>query len=220
MLGTKPIRTYVYIDGFNLYYGLLRGQPAARWLDLEAFVKGFLPERYEVARIYYFTAKLKAYPSSIEKARRQGIYLKALEANPLIEIIEGVYRLHAVSLPLADDETRFVRVLRAEEKRTDVNIAAHLLKDAFNHQADSFVLVSGDSDLTAPVAFVRKVAQNLSPSMTRTQNKYLGNSNDMPLIIGNWTWKVSKGNDCLSKSSCQAVRHSFVRNIGTEVRLE
>ena len=55
--------------------------------------------------------------------------------------------------------------------------------------------------------------------MTRTQNKYLGNSNDMPLIIGNWTWKVSKGNDCLSKSSCQAVRHSFVRNIGTEVRL-
>ena len=59
MLGTKPIRTYVYIDGFNLYYGLLRGQPAARWLDLEAFVKGFLPERYEVARIIISPPNLK-----------------------------------------------------------------------------------------------------------------------------------------------------------------
>jgi uncharacterized LabA/DUF88 family protein len=34
-----------------------------------------------------------------------------------------------------------------EEKRTDVNIALHMLNDAFLDVCDVFVLVSGDSDL-------------------------------------------------------------------------
>ena len=34
-------RTIVYIDGFNLYYGLLRGT-FAKWLDLVAFSKALL----------------------------------------------------------------------------------------------------------------------------------------------------------------------------------
>ena len=34
-------RTIVYIDGFNLYYGLLRGT-CAKWLDLYAFAKALL----------------------------------------------------------------------------------------------------------------------------------------------------------------------------------
>ncbi len=153
------IRTYVYIDGFNLYYGLLKKHPETKWLDLRAFVKAFLPERYEVAKIYYFTAKVESRPSNIDTAKRQGLYLKALETLPDVEVIEGFYRVRRVKLPLAEDETSFVEVLRAEEKRTDVNIASHMLKDAFNHQAAHFVLVSGDSDLTAPVTIIRKVAQ-------------------------------------------------------------
>ena len=27
-------KTLVYIDGYNLYYGLLKGLPASKWLDL------------------------------------------------------------------------------------------------------------------------------------------------------------------------------------------
>jgi hypothetical protein len=32
--GYAVLKTRVYIDGFNLYYGLLRGTPH-KWLDLE-----------------------------------------------------------------------------------------------------------------------------------------------------------------------------------------
>ena len=39
-----------------------------------------------------------------------------------------------------------------EEKRTDVNIAAHLLRDAFAGRCDTAVIVSNDSDLTTPIA--------------------------------------------------------------------
>jgi hypothetical protein len=35
--------THVYIDGFNLYYGLLKGKPY-KWLDLERFCDQLLPK--------------------------------------------------------------------------------------------------------------------------------------------------------------------------------
>jgi len=43
-----------------------------------------------------------------------------------------------------------------EEKKTDVNIAVHLIDDALNSRADCFVIVSGDSDLEPAVEWVRK----------------------------------------------------------------
>ena len=38
-----------------------------------------------------------------------------------------------------------------EEKRTDVNIAIHMIDDAYQNSCDKFVLVSGDSDLVPGV---------------------------------------------------------------------
>ncbi len=40
---------------------------------------------------------------------------------------------------------------------TDVNIATELLTDAFQDHFDTTVLISGDSDLTAPIRTVRRV---------------------------------------------------------------
>ena len=41
-----------------------------------------------------------------------------------------------------------------EEKRTDVNIASHLLMDAFAGRYAAAVVVSNDSDLTTPIEMV------------------------------------------------------------------
>ena len=49
-----------------------------------------------------------------------------------------------------------MKVVKLEEKRTDVNIASAMLLDAFNNMADVFVLVSGDTDFIAPVSIIRK----------------------------------------------------------------
>ena len=40
------MRTYVYIDGFNLYYGALKGT-AHKWLDINALFRNILrPENF------------------------------------------------------------------------------------------------------------------------------------------------------------------------------
>ena len=49
------MKTIVYVDGFNLFYGLLKGTPNL-WLDLELFARSLLTDKYEIAEIKYFTA--------------------------------------------------------------------------------------------------------------------------------------------------------------------
>ena len=46
-------------------------------------------------------------------------------------------------------------VVKMEEKRSDVNIATEMLMDAISGCADAFTLVTGDSDLAAPVQAIR-----------------------------------------------------------------
>ena len=46
-------RVIAYIDGYNLYYGLLKGTPH-KWLDLVSFVKSFLRPDQELVGIKYF----------------------------------------------------------------------------------------------------------------------------------------------------------------------
>jgi hypothetical protein len=48
------MRVNVYIDGFNLYYGAVKGTPY-RWLNLAEMCRLLLP-RDQVLQIKYFTA--------------------------------------------------------------------------------------------------------------------------------------------------------------------
>ena len=57
------MKTNVYIDGFNLYYGCLKGTPH-KWLDLASFCQAsFPPPRNQINRIRYFTAHVNARPT-------------------------------------------------------------------------------------------------------------------------------------------------------------
>ena len=47
-----------------------------------------------------------------------------------------------------------------EEKRTDVNIAVHMIKDAINDKCDRLIVISGDSDLVPAVKAVKLIAPN------------------------------------------------------------
>jgi len=49
-----------------------------------------------------------------------------------------------------------VRVVKTEEKGSDVNIASHMLRDAFRGSFDVAVLVTNDSDLIEPIRIVRE----------------------------------------------------------------
>jgi hypothetical protein len=51
------LKTNVYIDGFNLYYGCVRDTPH-KWLDLSALCARLLPTN-QINSIRYFTAWLR-----------------------------------------------------------------------------------------------------------------------------------------------------------------
>ena len=91
------IRTIVYIDGFNLYYGCLKLVRHCRWLDLQAISQLLCKEHNPSSRIIkvkYFTAPIKARLSlrGIKSVDDQSTYLRAINAySPEIEIIKGKY---------------------------------------------------------------------------------------------------------------------------------
>jgi len=59
----RLVPTNVYVDGFNLYYGCLRGTPY-KWLDLDALCRRLFP-RDRINRIRYFTAIVSARPGDL-----------------------------------------------------------------------------------------------------------------------------------------------------------
>lgn len=150
----KP-KTSVYVDGFNLYYGSLKGTPY-KWLDLQKLLRQLLP-RHDVRQIRYFTARVTGMPPDNQQPRRQEAYLRALGTFENISIHYGQFLTHAVLLPLETPPasgSRMVKVLRVEEKGSDVNLATELLVDAAADRFEAAVVVSNDSDLMAPISAV------------------------------------------------------------------
>lgn len=156
-------RTVAYIDGYNLFYGLLKGT-SYKWLDPTRLVSALLRDDHELVSVKYFTSPVKTYPHDTSALDRQKVYIQALTTLPNVEVIQGFYRKDAVLMPVHEEECKtcpvakngFIKVVKLEEKRTDVNIASSMLLDAFNDNADAFVLVSGDTDFIAPVNIIRK----------------------------------------------------------------
>lgn len=150
------MRTFVYIDGFNLYYGACRA-PGRRWLDLAALSARLLPND-QVAAIGYFTANIKRDPQDPDKQDRQRIYHRALRTIPNLEIYLGRFIPKEVKGELVDPapgERPERRVRTYEEKGTDVNLAARLLVDGHHRRYQSAAVISNDGDLKMPIQIVR-----------------------------------------------------------------
>jgi uncharacterized LabA/DUF88 family protein len=144
----------VYIDGFNLYYGALKGSPY-KWLDLAALCHLMLPND-TVQSIEYFTAIVSARPYDLDLPVRQQMYLRALKTIGNLKISYGHFLTHKCRMVLTgSNPPQKVWVDKTEEKGSDVNIAAHLLRDAYNHAFEVAILITNDSDLVEPVRIVR-----------------------------------------------------------------
>jgi uncharacterized LabA/DUF88 family protein len=55
----------------------------------------------------------------------------------------------------APNGPKFARVVRTDEKGSDVNFATHLMRDGYEDRFDVAVVISNDSDLLAPVQLVK-----------------------------------------------------------------
>jgi uncharacterized LabA/DUF88 family protein len=149
-------RTYVYIDGFNFYYGCIKGT-AFRWLNIAQMCHLLLPKN-DIHRIRYFTAPVISRPNDPDQAVRQQIYFRALKTLPNLDIVLGRFLTNEVEMPCSPitRPIKKVRVMKTEEKGSDVNLAAYLLRDGFRNHFDVAVVVTNDSDLTTPIRMVRE----------------------------------------------------------------
>ena len=151
------MQTIIYVDGFNLYYGAVKGTPY-KWLNILKLCQLLLPKN-QIVKIKYFTARVTARTNDPDKPNRQQIYLRALRTIPDLEIIYGHFLEHEVMMPLANPRSgssKFTKVIKTEEKGSDVNIAAHMVNDGHNGRYQVAVIVSNDSDLVEPIRIVRQ----------------------------------------------------------------
>jgi hypothetical protein len=157
---TRP-KTFVYVDGFNLYYGALRGRVGTRWLNLRALAERVLPNN-EIAGIVYCTAYVKERPGKPDQLAHQTLYVKALETLTGFELHKGAYIEKRVRRPLVADqegwtpdwpEVAFFH--DSEEKGSDVNLATRLLVDGYADRYRAAAVISNDGDLKMPLEIVR-----------------------------------------------------------------
>lgn len=129
------------LDGFNFYYGAVRGT-SDKWLNIQRLCER-LRQDDDIQTIKYFTAIVNGPTQA-----NQLVYLRALETCPKVHIVLGKFKNKNLTCRVAScTYSGPRRYVAAEEKRTDVSIAVHLVDDAYQDAADRFVVISGDSDL-------------------------------------------------------------------------
>lgn len=148
------MKTNVYVDGFNLYYGSVR-YTKLKWLDIHKLCCLLLPQN-DIHRIRYFTALVKNTPNDPTKAQRQQTFIRALETIPNLSVHYGSFLASHRRMPLVTPTATAhnALVVRMEEKGSDVNLASLLLADAFREDFKIAAVISNDSDLVLPIKIV------------------------------------------------------------------
>lgn len=175
-LAPPVLRTRVYVDGYNFYYGRLKRTPY-KWLDpLALFEKSILPSvlyrqadqvctfQLDALALKYFTAPiLRNFASAPDSVSSQATYLRALETHCAgrLGIIRGYYddrkaRAYRVIEGVPPTQCEKVEIWKLEEKQSDINLALHAYRDAMSKQVDQVVIVTNDTDLVPALRLIKE----------------------------------------------------------------
>ncbi|MFT4926510.1 MAG: uncharacterized LabA/DUF88 family protein [Phenylobacterium sp.] len=160
------MKTIVYIDGYNFYYGCLK-HTSYKWLNFyqlfsQHIVSSITPEA-DVIEVKFFTANIQAkFATKGQQAvNSQTIYHNALlTTNPdQMTIIKGYYSSEQ-SKPMAyvnpPDKSNRTPIWKIEEKQTDVQMALHIYRDASMGLCEQIVVCTNDTDLAPSMALVKR----------------------------------------------------------------
>ena len=164
-MGGPMNRVIFLIDGFNLYHSVVEaqddnGDQCVKWLDLRRLCLSFMDkiaahagEKTELADIHYFTA----HPGHCSEGTqyRHRLYTRCLKSLG-VHVHRGRFKVKIVTCHLCNQDCQ-----HHEEKETDVAIAAKLFDLCYRGAADSFVLVTGDTDLVPAL----RTCRDLFPSL-------------------------------------------------------
>ena len=175
-------KTIVYIDGYNLYYGLVKGTKY-KWLDMPVLVKSMINDDHEIVAVKYFTAPVKTYPFDAAATERQNVYLQAISVNPAVKTVLGFYAKHPSWQPARADTCKkcdtakfgLVPIVKLEEKRSDVNIA-----EALRYECSKTVIVlnpqpSFSVHLKKAASFYKNIPRDLPARCQLPEEVKVGN---------------------------------------------
>lgn len=143
-------RTMVYIDGFNLYFGMRdSGWKRYYWMDIGRFGRSLVTGNHEAVGVKYFTARVAAPPDQVA---RQGTFLEANQTVGGCTMFFGRYQQDPYTCRHCG-----TRSVAPHEKATDVFLAVEVLTDAVNNSFDRAVLVCADADYAPVIRRVREL---------------------------------------------------------------
>ncbi len=122
---------------------------------LKASVKSHLRNDNFDLEIYFFTAIAKH--RNIDSQNRHKTYINALKKSG-VKLVLGEFKEKYIA-PCIDCKQKLPseKILKHEEKHTDVNIAITLLEKAMTNNFDRAYLLSGDSDYVPVVKRVKEL---------------------------------------------------------------
>ncbi len=151
---STPSRVVVYVDGFNLYYGVKQAYGRRYfWLDLQVLAESLLLPGQHLVVVRYFTANSRNDPAG---GGRQADYLEALSSCARVEVNIGRYQEQNMRCHGCGHSW-----VRYEEKETDVAIATSIVRDAARRSLETAIVVSADSDLLPAM----RAAKEMQPTM-------------------------------------------------------
>jgi len=143
-------RTMVYVDGFNLYFGMrARGWKKYYWMNIGRFGREVATGTCDVVGVKYFTARV-ARPA--DQVSRQNTFLEANQVVGGCQMYFGRYQEDPYECPFCK-----TRTFSPHEKATDVYLAVELLTDAVSDAFDRAILVSADADYAPVIKRVREL---------------------------------------------------------------
>jgi 6-hydroxy-3-succinoylpyridine 3-monooxygenase len=189
----NALRTRVYIDGYNLYYGCLKNS-ADKWLDVRALIERILTNvpfeqngepvgfALQTPAIKYFTAPiLPDFAKSEDSVSCQNRYHMALcvHLGDELEIIRGYHdakpaRARVWEEGRAARASKMIDIWKLEEKQSDVAFALHAFSDAIRNQVDQVIAVTNDSDFAPAMKMIRQhtraIVGLIAPARQQTVN--------------------------------------------------
>jgi hypothetical protein len=113
-----------------------------------------------IKRVRYFTARVQPGPRKPQlRFNRAPACLHPRTGHvevPGVTIHFGLFKTQIKQRKKASPPHNLVSIIHNEEKGSDVNLASHLLLDAFRQDFDEALVTFNDSDLRTPVQIVRK----------------------------------------------------------------
>lgn len=157
----KLKKVIALVDGFNLYHAIddLNLDPVTKkkahnknylkWLNLWALSQALIHPRNDVlSEVYWFSAYAN-WRSQDSQSRHQ-VYRRALQSAGVRAVI-GNFKMKPRKCPKCHHKWD-----GHEEKESDVNLAIHLVRLAFENRFDKAIVFSADTDLAPAIKMIKE----------------------------------------------------------------